>query len=350
MARPLRIERAGGWYHVTARGNEQRAIYRDDRDRQHFCELLGELVKRFRVRLHAFVLMDNHYHLLLELKEANLSLAAQWLNVSYSVWFNRRHERSGHLFQGRFKSVVVEPAAWGLELSRYVHLNPVRLGAMKLGKREQQQMRSGVSRAPDPRMIEQRLSRLRGYRWSSYRAYVGLARRPDWLDCETVLGLGGGLRGEPRRAYGSYVESAVREGLTKSPWEELMEQVVLGGASFLEKLREHVRGDRREQGAAGRLLVARPLVSQLVANLEKLRREKWIEFRDRYGDTGRDLVLYLARRRCGLKLKELAEMAGMKDYSAAALAIKRYEQRLRRPHGREREELRKLCQMSNVEI
>ena len=107
MARPLRIERAGGWYHITARGNERRPIYRDDRDREHFCELFEEMVSRFQVRLHCFVLMENHYHLVLELRESNLSRALQWLNVSYSVWFNRRHGRTGHLFQGRFKSVVV---------------------------------------------------------------------------------------------------------------------------------------------------------------------------------------------------------------------------------------------------
>ena len=100
MARPLRIERPGDWYHLTSRGNERRPIFRDDRDRQHFCQLLAEMVDRFRVRLHGYVLMDNHYHLILELREANQSRAAQGLNLSYSVWFNRRHGRSGHLFQG----------------------------------------------------------------------------------------------------------------------------------------------------------------------------------------------------------------------------------------------------------
>src|SRR5262245_7521982 len=104
MARPLRIERPGGRYHVTARGNERRAIYRDDRDRLRFLELLGEARERYGVRVHAYVLMDNHFHLLVETPEANLSRAMQWLNVSYSVWFNRRRDRSGHLFQGRFHS------------------------------------------------------------------------------------------------------------------------------------------------------------------------------------------------------------------------------------------------------
>ena len=106
MARPLRIQRTGCWYHVTARGNEQRQIFVDDKDRRHFLELLEATVRMFSLRLHAFVLRSNHYHLLLEITEVNLSRSAQWLNTSYSVWFNRRHRRSGHLFQGRFKSVV----------------------------------------------------------------------------------------------------------------------------------------------------------------------------------------------------------------------------------------------------
>src|SRR5437667_12743342 len=114
MARPLRIERPGGWYHLTARGNERRPLFRDDRDRQHFCQLLAEMVDRFHKRQ----------------REANLSRVAQWLNLSYSVWLNRRHGRSGHLFQGRFKSVIVSREEWGLALSRYVHLNPVRVGAL----------------------------------------------------------------------------------------------------------------------------------------------------------------------------------------------------------------------------
>ena len=97
MARPLRIERPGAGYHVTARGNERKAIFRDAPDRFHFLELLAELTQRYRVRAHAYVLMDNHFHLLLETPEANLSRAMQWLGVGYSVWFNRRHERVGHL-------------------------------------------------------------------------------------------------------------------------------------------------------------------------------------------------------------------------------------------------------------
>ena len=141
MARPLRIEQVGGWYHITGRGNERRSIYRSERDREHFREQMAEMTRRFAVLMHAYVLMDNHYHLLVELREPNLSRAVQWLNVSYSIWFNLRHRRSGHLFQGRFKSVIVNPEEWGLELSRYVHLNPVRVAKLGLGKSDRQARR-----------------------------------------------------------------------------------------------------------------------------------------------------------------------------------------------------------------
>ena len=349
MSRPLRIERAGGWYHLTSRGNERRAIFRDDRDRVHFCALLGEMVSRFRVRLHAFVLMDNHYHLIVELTEPNLSRTGQWLNVSYSVWFNRRHGRSGHLFQGRFKSVVLDPIQWGLELSRYVHLNPVRVGRLGLGKADRQGMRVGASGAADTRTVQERIARLRGYRWSSYRAYVGLGKRPEWLECDRVLELVGGKKEERVRHYRAYVEAAVREGLEKSPWEALQDQVLLGGEAFLEELRAHVRGNRREQRGAQRLARSRPKLEEVIAQVEKVKGRPWVEIRDRYGDDGRDLVLYVGRRACGLKLGELARAAGMRDYGAVSVAIRRYERRLERSKSG-REMLQRVCQMSNVEM
>ncbi len=136
MSRPLRIDLVDGWYHVMSRGLERRELFMDDRDRCHFVELLGECVGRHGVRLHAYALMSNHYHLLVQTPHANLSRAAQWLNVAYVVWFNRRHGRVGPLLQGRFKAVPVDgEGAWALDLSVYLHLNPVRVAALGLGKR-----------------------------------------------------------------------------------------------------------------------------------------------------------------------------------------------------------------------
>src|SRR5437667_6359764 len=113
-----------------------------------FVELLAHWQERFRLRLHAYVLMPNHYHLLLQTRELNLSRAMQWLNVSYSVWFNRRHDWAGHLFQGRFKAIIVEPESWGLELSRYLHLNPVRSGRFGMDKNARKRQRDGLDAAP----------------------------------------------------------------------------------------------------------------------------------------------------------------------------------------------------------
>src|SRR5262245_19805113 len=349
MARPLRIEKVGGWYHVTARGNERKPIFRNDADRRHFLEAVAEMVGRFRLRLHCFVLMENHYHLLLELREPNMSRAVQWLNVSYSVWFNRRHGRSGHLFQGRFKSVAVSPEEWGLALSRYVHLNPVRLQSLGLGKADRRAQRVGLSPAPTAAAVQQRLRLLRAYRWSSYRSYVGLGPTPAWLECGRVLALGGGARAEQGRRYREYVERAAREGLEKGPGEALQERGVLGGAEVLAGLRKHVGGDTQEERAARRLAEARPRLEAVIAAVERVKGEKWDEFRDRHGDRGRDMVLYLGRRVCGLKLRELAEAIGLPNYAVVATNSKRYEQWLQGDRG-EQARMKAVRQLLNCEM
>ena len=128
MARPLRLLYPGACYHVTARGNERKPIFRDDTDRRRFLERLAAVVARYRLVLHAYVLMRNHYHLLVETSEGNLAAALRQLNGVYTQDFNRRHRRAGHLLQGRYKALVVEKDSYLLELTRYIHLNPVRVG------------------------------------------------------------------------------------------------------------------------------------------------------------------------------------------------------------------------------
>ena len=129
MARATRVDFPGAWYHVLNRGTERRTIFRSTRCCERFIELLSSLPERFGVRLHGYALMGNHYHLQLESREANLSKALHWLNVSYSVWFNRKYSRVGPLFQGRFKAILHEPTE-ALKISRYIHLNPVRIAAL----------------------------------------------------------------------------------------------------------------------------------------------------------------------------------------------------------------------------
>ena len=322
MARPLRIDVPGGWYHVTARGNERRAVFLDARDRDRFVGLLAELPGRFGVRVHAYVLMGNHWHTLIETPDANLSRVVQWVQVSYSVWFNRRHRRVGHLFQGRFKAIVfeAEELAWGL--SQYVHLNPVRLKQLGLDKVAQGRSRAGLGSEPTAEVVAARLKRLREYRWSSYRAYTGLASVPEWLTTAIVLG---GTSGQAARqhAYAEETEAFVREGRVDPVWERLRGGVLLGGEQFLARMQAYLKGNHQEQ-AGLRQLQERPTLATAIAAVEGLKGQKWNRFRDVHGDWGRDLVLYLGRTRCGLTLQELAAVAGGVQYGSISAALQRF--------------------------
>ena len=327
MARPLRIDIAGGWYHVTGRGNERRNIFWEDGDRVKFLSYLEEWVERFGVRLHGYVLMDNHYHLLVETPEANLSRAMHWLNVSYSVWVNRKHRRVGHLFQGRYKGIVVEAETWGLRLSRYLHLNPVRVWQLGLGKSEQALRREGLAADDHSGLVKERRKRLNGYRWSSYRAYAGLEKASAWLECREVWRMIGGrsVRGQVR-AYRRYVDSGLGGDGEERPWESVKSAVILGEGEFVDRVRRLLKGNEREQGELKRLQKRREL-GEVIRVVDGLKGEPWEMYRDRHGDWGRDLVLYLGRKWCGMRLRELGERVGGLDYAGVCMAAKRLGRR-----------------------
>jgi putative transposase len=174
VARALRLEFEGALYHLCARGNRRERIFADEKDCVRFVALLRESLRHYHVELHAYVLLPNHFHLLARTLKPNLSRWMHWLVAAYSMSFNRRHRKTGHLFQGRYKSFLVEGGDYLLGLSRYLHLNPVR---------------GRVIGAGDPK---ERRKRLRSYRWSSYRGYAGLAKRSDFVSEELVLGEFGG--------------------------------------------------------------------------------------------------------------------------------------------------------------
>ena len=328
MARALRIERPGGRYHATARGNERRDIFRDDSDRFHFLELLGELSERFGVRVHAYVLMDNHYHLLLETPEANLSRAMQWLNGSYCIWFNPRHRRNGHLLQGRFGAFIVEDNAGWQEVARYVHLNPVRVAGLGLDKSARAASHAGLARGPAPDLVAARLDVLRKFRWSSYRGYAAYAAPLAWVWRESLARLcGGGTEPEQQAALREYTEGAVRQGAIEPPWERVLNGIVLGSEAFAQRLRHEARGNPREQ------LSLRPPPSpvswaRILYALEQAKGETWDEFSGRHADWGRDAALWLGRRVGRLRLAELGGLAGGLDYANVSQAIARFSRRL----------------------
>ncbi len=327
MARPLRIDRPGAWQHITARGVERRDIFTAERDHRHWLELMPEFQDRFRLVIHAYVLMDNHFHLLIETPAPVLSAAVQWLQTSYSMWFNRKHQRVGPLFQGRFKAVVVEPESWGLAVSRYVHLNPVRLQALGQSKSDRQAARVGLSPAPEAELVRERVRRLQAYRWSSYRAYIGLESAPRWLTCGRVLSLAGSRTvAEGQRSYRKYTEEAVREGLPETPWEQLIGQVALGRRQWWQKLRKGLSGVDREQ-PQWKAVRPRAAWESVIEEVSRVRGLQWDEFKARRGDWGRDLAFYLGRRECGLTLRQLGTHAGGVDYATVSAAIKRVGQR-----------------------
>ena len=206
MARPLRIEFPGALYHVTSRGDRREPIFEDDEDRLKFMDVLAEVVKRFNWVCHVFCLMTNHYHLVVETPEGNLSKGMRQLNGMFTQASNRRHKRVGHIFQGRFKGILVNKDSYLLELARYVVLNPVRAGMVKHPKE---------------------------YPWSSYGMMVGYVQTPSWLAADGVLALFGTRRAEARRRYAQFVAEGVGK---ETVWSELRQQIYLGNEKFVQRM------------------------------------------------------------------------------------------------------------------
>jgi REP element-mobilizing transposase RayT len=322
MARPLRIDVAHGWYHVTNRGVDRRIIFTDTRCYEHFLELMGEARKQFHILPHAYVLMPNHFHLVVETPEANLSRSMQWLTTSYAMWFNRRESRVGPLFQGRFKAILFDGRTEAWPVTRYVHLNPVRVKGLDLGKGESKAEAQGLV-IPTPEVVAERRRALEEYEWSSYGVYAGGKKAIEWLAVDTVLSDGRKRAlAERRRAYRRYVEGVLMESLPDSPMEKASGGLILGATAWVEKMRKRLRGDRVEQKALRRL-ECRPDWDDVRAAVEKVKREPWESFAERHGDLGRDLALYLGRRYAGLSLRVLAGETGIRTYQTVAQAIHR---------------------------
>lgn len=207
MARPLRIEFPGALYHVTSRGDAHEAIYRNDADRRAWLRILAETCKRFCWRSHGWCQMANHYHLVVETPEGNLSRGMRHLNGVYTQHVNRVHERTGHVFQGRYHAVLVERDTHLLELARYVVLNPVRAGIVE-----------DVAQWP----------------WSSYRTFVGRAVASPWLETGWMLSQFGDERSSAVRRFVDFVRAGV--GLP-SIWNELRADIYLGSDGFVRRLK-----------------------------------------------------------------------------------------------------------------
>ena len=216
MARQLRAEYAGALHHVMSRGNDGIPIFRDDEDRQVFLDLLAQEISRSGWILHEYCLMTNHYHLAIETRESTLSTGMHRLLGRYVQWFNRRHGRRGHLFQERFKNILVENESYGLVLSRYIVLNPVKAGIVSLPEE---------------------------WKWSSYRARAGMIECPEWLTIDPLLGQFGAVRASQQHAWRSFVLESVVS--TDDLLERTVARKYLGTTTWIDRIQALI--DEREQ-------------------------------------------------------------------------------------------------------
>lgn len=308
MARPLRIDYPNAFHHVTCRGNERREIFRDDRDRTVFLEKLQSSLEIYSARLHGYVLMNNHFHLMVETPKANLSELVRRVNVSYSAFYNRRHQRVGHLYQGRFKAIVVEADSYLLELSRYVHLNPVRVGAM------------------ERRTYKEKLGYLQKYRWSSLEGYLSARKAKHWVNYDAVLGYVGGSR----KRYAEFIEDGLTKGYS-TPWQQVEGQVVLGAEGFWDRIKQKWAGDSkgsREQPSLRLLERIDPeRVLKEVARYFGIKSAELSRKRAGYR-LERALAMELLYRYSALKEREVGSYLGGMDYGAVSRERSQWRQRV----------------------
>lgn len=284
MARPIRIEFSGASYHITSRGEGGGAVFSDDADRVQFLEVFAEVVARFGWICHAYCLMNNHYHLLIETPEGNLARGMRQLNGVYTQRYNRRHDCSGNLFQGRYKAILVEPASYLLELCRYVVLNPLRLRVVKNIER---------------------------YRWSSYPATAGAVATPSWLNTEWLLGHFGRTHKVSQRKYAEFVAAGKD---VPSPLHKVQAQILLGSPVFCKKMKAMLTGEASiARLPRAKHLLKRPSVKSMFT--AKIRADK----------TLRDETIRLAYQEYSYSMAEIAKAAQI-HFSTVSKIIKRIEQ------------------------
>ena len=293
MARPLRIEYPNAFYHITSRGNEQKDIFKNDRDREKFLSYLESATERYGAAIHVYCLMNNHYHLLLETPRGNLSEIMRHINGAYTSYFNAKRDRFGHLLQGRFKAILVEADQYAKELSRYIHLNPVRVGA--------------VNRPQD-------------YPWSSYRNYCGEKKAPEWLTMYFILGIFGKKLPSAQKSYREFVEGMIGQE-EQSPLKEVVFSTILGSTGFVKAVIDNHLSEKK----ADREVPALRKLKQQVS-IEEIEKATEAEFK-KEEKTRKKVSIYLSHRFSGRKLKEIGEYFGLSE-SGVTQASQRLEKNI----------------------
>ncbi|MCF6147599.1 MAG: hypothetical protein E3K37_02965 [Candidatus Kuenenia sp.] len=320
MARQARIEFEGAFYHVMNRGNHRENIFLDTHDREKFYEIVGNIESRYGIIVYVFVLMSNHYHILLETPHANLSRAIQRLNGDYALYFSRRHKRPGHLFQGRYKAMLVEKETYLLELSRYIHLNPFR---------------AGLARNPEE------------YKWSSLPAYAtGKAHFPFTLHWEWIASRFGKKKDSATGKYLEFIREGIRDG--SNPGLKAAGKWILGSDDWIKTVLKRWGNFSSRELSGVKPLRKHILVETLeehVCNEFEIKRET-LEM-PMYNNVARQAMMFLAVNHGGMTLKEVSQRYGARSYYSVSKAVSRFRQRVAKDHTLHKR-FRKI--LSNVQM
>ena len=312
MARPLRIQYPGAYYHVMNRGNRREDIFITDTDRSSFIDALADSCETFSVKLIAYVLMANHFHLLVQTTHANLSEFMRHFLVTYTVRFNRRHGRSGHVFQGRFKSLLVEEDEYLVPLSRYIHLNPIRPGQFKNTANKNKS------------------DYLTKYPWSTYPGYCYLRKRDKRIDYGWLLNTYFGEdSAQGRHRYRAYVQQGI-EGEIENPFEEVAHQSILGTQSFVKWVKKKLpHKDQREIPSLRKLqhdISAKHIIEE-VARAGQVQTEELVDRKTRLKEL-RQIAMELSYRYSNEKQAEIGAIFGV-DYSTVSQSRTRLRAKLK---------------------
>ena len=304
MGRPLRIEFKNAVYHITSRGNERKKIYRDDCDKEKFLGLLEDYKNRYNFLIHCFVLMDNHYHLVIETLRPNLIKIMHGLNSGYTGYFNKKYKRSGHLFQGRYKAIIVDKENYLLELSRYVHLNPLRAKI---------------------------INKPQDYKWSSYGGYIRKKEVNNLNNYNWILSIFGNEEKKSRRHYKEFIEEGIEKKLD-NPIKRAVANMILGSKEFIESIMEKIDKDEIGQEIANRNEILKTINPQeVIKEVSNKYKIKPIEITNTgtRNNEARNVAIYITRNVCELSNKETAKIFGGIKESAVSKVVKRLENNIK---------------------
>ncbi len=306
MARPLRIQFAGAFYHITCRGIERRKIYMDDKDRHKFLALLEDSLETYQVILYAYILMSNHFHLFIGTRKANCSEFMRHFNICYTGWFNYHHNRCGNLYQGRYKAYLVDANDYLLEVSRYLHLNSVRVREMgSLDYREKWRY-------------------ARDYQWSSLSGYVSERRAIPMIAYDLLLSMVGN-----RRAYQDFVIDGLKRDM-ENPFKQVKSRIILGNDDFAADVKQYLRrGSRREQPSY-RDIVTTVLEPEVVLGILQQEYRISKELLQRRGAQGllRGIAAELLYKYCEITQVQIGQLLGNIDYMAVCQLRKRLKEKM----------------------